>query len=96
MAARKPTKASMANKAAAAKPAPSKAVRPSAVAGRPAVHAAVERLEATVAELSSARDALTADLATARARIAVLEAARLDAINRIDWAIDSLRSAIQK
>lgn len=36
--------------------------------------------------------ALTAELGAARAQIAELEAARRDAINRIDWVLDSLQS----
>ncbi len=96
MAARKPTKSNSTRKPPTARPAPSKAVRPAANSGQNPLQAAIERLEASVAELSSTRERLGAELTAARKQVAVLEAARLDAVNRLDWAIDSLQSAIQK
>jgi len=60
------------------------------------LEAAVARLETTVAELKATRDQLELDLAAARKQIVALEQARLDAINRIDWVIDSLETFAQK
>lgn len=93
MAARKPSKPTATRRPAASSPAAAKAAR--AVSAKPA-KSALERLEATVADLSGERDRLRAEIAAARKQIADLEAARVDAINRIDWAIDSLRSVLQK
>jgi septal ring factor EnvC (AmiA/AmiB activator) len=53
---------------------------------------AVERLEGRMAELKRERDALAQELAAARQQITALEAARTQAINRIDWVLDSLQS----
>jgi len=104
MAVRKPTKAQSGAKQAPPKPprqaAPARAiVKQLTVKGKaPANHldAAVERLEATVTELKTERDRLEAELAAARKKIGALEEARVDAINRIDWVIDSLESLAQK
>ena len=65
---------------------------PRQVVGR--VAAAVEpkrNLEA----LERERDQLKAQLADAQARIARLEQARDEAVNRIDWAIDSLHNVLE-
>ena len=61
-----------------------------------ALEGAVERLEASAQDLKRERDQLAAELASARAEIARLEAARQEAVNRIDWVIDSLNSALQE
>jgi chromosome segregation ATPase len=53
---------------------------------------AVERLESRMAELKRERDALAQELVAARQEIAALETARTQAINRIDWVLDSLQS----
>jgi hypothetical protein len=45
-----------------------------------------------ILSLETERDALQAELAAARARIAELERTREQALNRIDWVIDSLHS----
>ena len=45
--------------------------------------------------LESERDRLTAELAEAHARIAKLEAARTQVVNRIDWVINSLQNLIE-
>ena len=47
---------------------------------------------AEIRTLRAEKAQLAAELEAARARIAELEAARTDAINRIDWVIDSLQS----
>ena len=60
-----------------------------------ALQAAVDRLEARVVELKRERDAMAADLASAKAEIAALDASRIDAINRIDWVLDSLHTVLQ-
>lgn len=56
---------------------------------------AVEKLEARFKELKRERDALEAELDEARARIMAMETARTDAINRIDWVLDSLHNVLQ-
>ena len=94
MAEHKPSKARSAPKAApvkhvAAPPRPAAAKAPSSP-----LQAAVDRLEANVSGLKRERDTLAADLAAANARIAALEAARTDAVNRIDWVLDSLQSVM--
>ncbi len=40
--------------------------------------------------------ALEGELAVAQARIAVLESARDETVNRIDWVLDSLNGALQR
>lgn len=42
------------------------------------------------------RDRLKASLEQAEARIAALEASRAIVVNRIDWLIDSLGTALEK
>ena len=49
-------------------------------------------LEAQLATLKQERDQLAADLQAAKARIATLEAAREEVLNRIEWVIDSLHT----
>jgi predicted RNase H-like nuclease (RuvC/YqgF family) len=88
----RPTRSAQGNKSPAVVPA-AKTARGS---GQPkALEAAVERLEASVAELKRDRDELAAALAAARAEIAILDAARKAAIDRIDWVIDSLHTVLQ-
>lgn len=85
--------------AKASKPAPTK-TPPAKPAAKKTVAAqaggslqvAVERLEARMAELKRERDALALELAAAHLQITALEAARTQAINRIDWVLDSLQS----
>lgn len=57
----------------------------------PAIAALEERVKALEAE----RSTLTAQLSEARARIAKLEAARTQVVNRIDWVIDSLKGLVE-
>lgn len=52
---------------------------------------ALGRLEA----LERERDALKAQLADAQVNIVQLEKARDEAVNRIDWAIDSLHNLLE-
>jgi predicted RNase H-like nuclease (RuvC/YqgF family) len=86
----------------------SKSRRPQAVAASPraaskaalgggadALQVAVDRLESRVVELKRERDSLADELAAARAEIATLHAARVDAVNRIDWVIDQLQSVLE-
>jgi hypothetical protein len=49
-----------------------------------------------IARLERERDALKVELATAEARIAALESQRTELLNRIDWAIDSLHSLVER
>lgn len=57
---------------------------------------AVQRLEARARTLERERDGLKSELETARARIRTLEDARAQAVNRIDWVIDSLQNVLDK
>ena len=49
-------------------------------------------IAARIRALEAERDRLAAELKAARERIAALEAAREQVLNRIDWVIDSLHS----
>jgi len=53
-------------------------------------------MAAELRTLRAERARLGAELEAAQTRIAELEAARVDAINRIDWVIDSLQSLAGK
>ena len=73
-----------------------RAVKPAAT-GKPAP--ATEAVGMTAGDsagrirmLETERDRLTAELEAAHARIAALEQAREQVLNRIDWVIDSLHS----
>jgi chromosome segregation ATPase len=44
--------------------------------------------------LEAERDRLEADLAEAEARIGRLEESRTEAVNRIDWVLDSLQNVL--
>jgi sugar-specific transcriptional regulator TrmB len=57
---------------------------------------AVQRLEARARTLERERDGLKTELDAARVRIRQLEDARAQAVNRIDWVIDSLQNVIDK
>lgn len=54
----------------------------------------VTRLEAAVAAVTSERDRLTGELAAAQARIGDLEARNTQALERINWVIESLQTAL--
>jgi hypothetical protein len=82
----------------AKKPVTKRKASPTQAAGkRPAKKAtqldkAVQRLEEQVIALRKERDQVAKDLKAAKARIATLEDAQTQAINRIDWVIDSLHN----
>jgi ribosomal 50S subunit-associated protein YjgA (DUF615 family) len=72
--------------------------RPSAPPRRAARIAPVEvkrNSKAAVEALERERDELKSQLAAARASIIKLEQARDEAVNRIDWAIDSLHNLLE-
>ena len=54
-----------------------------------------KRPSGKVATLERERDQLKAELASAQAQIIKLEQAREEAVNRIDWAIDSLHNLLE-
>jgi predicted nucleic acid-binding Zn-ribbon protein len=79
-----------------AKKPPSKAASKSRAKPTPAkLTSAVEKLEAKFKALQVERDKLKAELAEAHARIKKLEAQQTDAVNRIDWVIDSLHNLVE-
>ncbi len=104
---KKPAGKPPAAKNAAAKPATKGAAKrstrppakaPSKAAGKPAgakLTNAVEKLEAKFKVLQKERDALKKELAAANERIGQLEAQHTDAVNRIDWVIDSLHNLLE-
>jgi predicted nucleic acid-binding Zn-ribbon protein len=49
----------------------------------------------TLTTVMAERDRLRAELDVARRRIAELEAMHAEAVDRIDWAIDSLHSLVE-
>ena len=57
---------------------------------------ALERLETKVMGLQQERDALASELETVRAKMRQLEEAQTDAVNRIDWVIDSLHNILEE
>ncbi len=57
--------------------------------------AAADDLETRLAAIAAERDAALAELASVRAQLAELETARSQAVNRIDWIIDSLKTVIE-
>ena len=60
--------------------------------GRPAGVAGADDPAARIRVLETEQERLKQDLETARARIKMLELARDQALNRIDWVIDSLHN----
>ncbi|KUO67597.1 MAG: hypothetical protein APF80_12635 [Alphaproteobacteria bacterium BRH_c36] len=77
-------------------PKKSKPAAPRKAAAKSDLSSAVERLEAKINSLQAERDALNNELKAARARIGELEAAHKDAVNRIDWVIDSLHNIVEE
>jgi uncharacterized coiled-coil DUF342 family protein len=55
-----------------------------------------DRSSSRVKALERDRDRLTAQLQEAHERIARLEESRAEAVNRIDWVIDSLHNVLEK
>lgn len=73
-----------------------KSSRPaSAKAAASAPADAVSRLETRALAAERERDALKAELETARGRIAELERSRDQVADRIDWVIDSLHNLLE-
>ena len=62
--------------------------------GRARKKSAATTKKPTIAELQRERDALQTKLKAAQARILELEKLNADSINRIDWVIDSLQTAL--
>ncbi len=93
---RSPSGKAAARKTAAAKP--KTAAKAGTAKAKPteALDKAMARLEGEVATLRQERDALASDLAAARERIAALESTHEQAINRIDWVIDSLHNVMNE
>lgn len=54
-----------------------------------------ERNAQRIKSLERERDRLKSQLAEAEARIARLEESRAEAVNRIDWVIDSLHNVLE-
>jgi len=80
------------NKASPAPPRASKGqIAPPAKPGKAAKPVAANPGKVSLASVIAERDRLKIELAAAQARILELEKARQDAINRIDWVIDSLQ-----
>lgn len=68
--------------------------KPARKAAKPGV--TLKKLEAEAQALKKERDSLRAELTAAKKRIAELEAINEDAVNRIDWVLDSLHSLLEK
>ncbi len=63
---------------------------------KPASQAPASDAAQRLALVEAERDRLKASLEEAEARIAALEASRAHVVNRIDWLIDSLGTALEK
>jgi hypothetical protein len=77
-------------------PKKSKRAAPRKAARKVDLPSALERLEVKLGALQAERDELDGELKAARARISELEAMHKDAVNRIDWVIDSLHNLIEE
>lgn len=73
-----------------------KRAAPRKAAAKSELSGAVKRLEAKIKSLQVERDKLNSELKSAHLRIAELEAAHKDAVNRIDWVIDSLHNIVEE
>jgi len=60
-----------------------------------ALASAVEQLETKMRALKRERDSLRKELGLAKTRIKELEQANTQAVNRIDWVIDSLHNLLE-
>ncbi|HWK39829.1 MAG TPA: hypothetical protein VNR88_13005 [Hyphomicrobium sp.] len=87
-----------AKKAAApsAKSARKPSAKKTAAASKPPAAAKLSAANGKVEALELERDQLKEQLADAMAQIARLQEARDEAVNRIDWAIDSLHNVLEK
>ncbi|CFW99877.1 conserved protein of unknown function [Candidatus Filomicrobium marinum] len=56
----------------------------------------LKKLETEARALKKERDSLRAELTAAKKRIAELEAINENAVNRIDWVLDSLHTLLEK
>lgn len=56
----------------------------------------LKQLESEVSALKKERDELREELMAAKERIAALQAINDDAVNRIDWVLESLHSLLEK
>jgi chromosome segregation ATPase len=65
-------------------------------AGAPPTLAELAQQANRIKTLERENTRLTAQLEEARERIARLEQSRTEAVNRIDWAIDSLHNILEK
>lgn len=68
----------------------------SAATGPTGPLAASEKLEARISDLVAERDRLRAELSAALAKVAELESARDEVLDRIAWVIDSLHSMTEE
>lgn len=57
---------------------------------------ALAQIERDIQALRDERDNLRGELAAAKQRISELEAINEDAVNRIDWVLDSLHSLLEQ
>jgi len=93
-------KASPARAKKAAAPTVKSARKPSAkksaTASKPTAAAKLSAANGKVEALERERDQLKEQLADAMAQITRLQEARDEAVNRIDWAIDSLHNVLEK
>ena len=83
------------SKPAAAKSSGKAAAKPAAKSASAKLATAVEKLEAKFKVMQKERDSLKDELAAATRRIKELEASQTDAVNRIDWVIDSLHNLLE-
>lgn len=69
----------------------------SSKAGKPAKpQVSLAQIEREMQALKSERDDLKTELTAAKQRISELEAINEDAVNRIDWVLDSLHSLVEE
>lgn len=78
----------------ATKRAPPKTAAKARKAAKPRV--TLKQLESEARALKKQRDELRHELMAAKQRIAELQAINEDAVNRIDWVLDSLHSLLEK
>jgi chromosome segregation ATPase len=69
--------------------------KPKSKGRAPAAAKKGQSVEVRLAAVERQREELTAELEVARQRITVLEAQRRQAVDRIDWVIDSLQHVVE-